>query len=283
MEFMNMIMKWIKPSSFTDPDVLPHLKETTMRRSIEEPENICIVVQQVHRAIPFKELLEAYEKQPELKHEILCVLYQVYFVLPLIPGFSHNDLHYENVILTSNEKYYQYEYTKNGQFTFQCRYAAKLIDYGRCIYPGTNWLREQLTKLVQDEAQRNSGYPWKHVGYGPCPTVDLMLLKVCMDYKVLPPTFLNDMKKTLFTIPEDSVCNALVYSQLSSKVLRQFKQGVPDMHDVVIQLEKLISPHTYALPRACTIHVSDVELMRVDWPQRAGTRRKTKKNKKTRR
>ena len=252
-----------------------------MQRSIEEPENICIVVQQVHRAIPFKELLEAYEKQPELKHEILCVLYQVYFVLPLIPGFSHNDLHYENVILTSNEKYYQYVYTKAGQvFTFQCRYAAKLIDYGRCIYPGTNLIRGELSKYT-DDAQRQSGYPWKHVGYDPCPTVDLMLVKVCMDYKVLPPTFLNDMKKTLFTIPEESECNALVYSQLTSAVRRQFiKKNIPDMHDVVTQLEKLIQPHTYALPRACTIHVSDVADMRVDWSQRAGTRRRKKRKSK---
>ena len=85
------------------------------------------------------------------------------------------------------------------------------------------------------------------------------------------------------SIPQDSACNALVYSQLSSKVLRQFKQGVPDMHDVVTQLEKLIQPRTYALPRVCTVHVSDVADMRVDWPQAAGTRRKTKKNKKTRR
>ena len=271
----------------SDPDVLPHLKETTMRRSIEEPENICIVVQQVHQAIPFKELLDQFTRTPteELRHEIFCVLYQVYFVLPLIPGVSHNDLHYENVILTpANGKYYQYEYTKNGQFTFSCRYAAKIIDYGRCIYPGTNWIREQLTKHgFNDEAQRNSGYPWKHVGYEPCSTSDLWLLKVCMDYKVLPPTFFQGMIKKLYDIPQDSACNALVYSQLSSKVLRQFKQGVPDMHDVVTQLEKLIQPRTYALPRACIIHVSDVADMLVDWPQAAGTRRKTKKNKKTRR
>lgn len=145
--------------------VLARLRNTTMQRSIENPENICIVVQQVHKAIPFKSLLDEYAQNPELRHEILCVLYQVYFVLPLIPGFSHNDLHYENVILTpASGKYYQYEYTKNGHtFTFSCRYAAKIIDYGRCIYPGTNWIREQLTRLVDDDMQRSAGYPWKHV------------------------------------------------------------------------------------------------------------------------
>lgn len=95
-----------------------------------------------------------------------------------------------------------------------------------------------------------------------------------MDYKVLP-TFFQGMKKMFegshYT---ESDCNALVYSKLSSKMVRQFRNGVPDIHDVVTQLEKLISPHTYALPRACTIHVSDVADMRVDWPQAAGTRKR---------
>jgi hypothetical protein len=269
----------------SDLDVLPHLKETSMRRSIEEPENVCIVVQQVHQAISFKSLLDQFTRTPteELRHEILCVLYQVYFVLPLIPVFSHNDLHYENVILTpADGKYYQYEYTKGHLFTFSCRYSAKIIDYGRCIYPGTTWLRKQLTG-VDDEEQRDAGYPWKHVGYDPCPTVDLWLLKVCMDYKVLPPTFFQDMKRSLYTIPEQSECNGLVYSKLTSSVVRQFRRfGVPDMHDVVTQLEKLIQPRTYALPRACTIHVSDVDDMHVDWPvaQAAGTRRRKKRKSK---
>lgn len=271
----------------SDLDVLPHLKDTTLRRSIEEPENICIVVQQVHQAISLKDLLVVFEQTPtpELRHEILCVLYQVYFVLPLIPGFSHNDLHYENVILTSTGKYYQYEYTKDHTFTFSCMYAAKIIDYGRCIYPGTAWLKEQLTKLVEDEEQRDAGYPWKHVGYNPCPTVDLMLLKVCMIYKIIPPTFFQDMKKRMvegsfYSIPEESECNGLVYSKLTSSVARQFRKGVPDMHDVVTQLEKLIQPRTYALPRACTIHVDAEAPMRVDWPQAAG--RKTRRSRSTR-
>jgi len=270
----------------SDLDVLPHLKETSIRHSIEEPENICIVVQQVHKAKSFKSLLDDYEEHPELKHEILCVLYQVYFVLPLIPGFSHNDLHYENVILTPNEKYYHYEYTKAGRtFTFQCRYAAKIIDYGRCIYSGTNLIRGELAKYTDDE-QRQSGYPWKHVGYDPCPTVDLMLLKVCMDYKVLDPSFFQDMKRSIYTIPKDSECNALVYSKLTSPVLRQFRKGIPDMHDVVTQLETLISREPRTPSPWCTIHVSDVADMRVVWPQAAqaaGTRRKSKKSRRVRR
>jgi hypothetical protein len=164
-------------------------------------------------------------------------------------------------------------------------YAAKIIDYGRCIYPGTIWLREQLTKLVDDEEQRDAGYPWKYVGYNPCPTVDLMLLKVCMNYKIVPPSFFKDMKKrmvegSLYIIPEESDCNGLVYSKLTSSVARQFrKEGVPDMHDVVTQLEKLIQPRTYPLPRACTIHVDAEAPMRVDWPQAAGTRRRKRKRK----
>jgi len=59
------------------------------------------------------------------------------------------------------------------------------------------------------------------------------------------------------------------------------------MHDVVTQLEKLIQPRTYALPRACTIHVDAEGPMRVDWPvsyaQAAGKRkRKTRRSRSTR-
>jgi len=128
-------------------DVLRNLKNTTMLRSLQQPELQCIVVQHVHQSISFTSLLEEYAAGPTdvLKHEILCILYQIYFVLPLIPSFSHNDLHTDNVILTpAVDKCYQYVY---GTFSFQCRYAAKLIDYGRCVCPGTSWFIKTLQEI----------------------------------------------------------------------------------------------------------------------------------------
>jgi len=266
-----------------DLDIVPHLKETSMRRSIQVPENICIVVQQVHEAESFKSLLDQFEQTPtpELRHEILCVLYQVYFVLPLIPGFSHNDLHYENVILTLTEKYYHYEYTKEGHtFTFQCRYAAKIIDYGRSIYPGTTWLKGQLDAFSTEKEQTNGGYPWKEVDIHPCSALDYRLIHYCMVSGILPATFFDSIRKVKDPEFKHSICGTTVNTYLRDMRATFIKFGVPDMYEVANQLEKLIQPHTYALPRACTIYVDAEAPMHVDWPQTAGTRRKGRKNKK---
>jgi hypothetical protein len=265
----------------SDLDVLPHLKETTMKRSIEDPENICIVVQQVHQAISFKSLLDqfALTLTEDLRHEILCVLYQVYFVLPLIPGFSHNDLHYENVILTSTEKYYHYEYTKDHTFTFQCRYAAKIIDYGRCIYPGTIWLKGKLDEFSTEKEQTGAGYPWDQVYIHPCSALDYILIHYCILSAVLPATFFDSIRKIKDPQFKHSICGTTVNKYMRDMYKLFIKVGVPDMHDVVTQLEKLIQPRTYALPRACTIHVDAEDTMQVDWPQAAGTRRRKRKSK----
>lgn len=251
--------------------VLARLQKATIEDSIENPENICIVVQQVHEAIPFSELIAEYKNNPseELKHEILCILYQVYFVLPLIPGFSHNDLHDSNVILTpANEKYYQYVYTKNGiEFPFQCRYAAKVIDYGRCVYtefPGNK------------EKQINAGYPWKYVDT-PCKESDLKLILYCIDCGALPNDFFDTLQQSPVSWVENSLCEDSIIDMSRKMFFKSSKTHTyPDVRDITNKLETLIQPHTYPLPRACTIHVSDVALMQVDWPQRAGTRRKRK-------
>jgi len=261
--------------------VIDRLRNTTIRRSIEASENICIVLQHVHNAIPLRALIDSYKVDPMWRHEILCVLYQVYFVLPLITGFSHNDLHDENVILIpAKDKYYEYTYTKEGRaFTFQCMYAAKIIDCGRCVFPATTWLKNKLDTFSTEVQQTNEGYPWNTAGMEQCNAVDFRILKKCIDLSILPDNFFNIMKKTK-PLTNFTTCDALVYGYLGRKMNKEFRQGLPDMYDVATQLEKLIQPRTYALPRACTIHVSDVELMRVDWPvsyaQAAGTRRKRK-------
>lgn len=282
-EYDNEVDKAIMQKN-SDLDVLPNLKETTMQRSIEEPENICIVVQQVHQAISFKSLLDQFTLTPteELKHEILCVLYQVFFVLPLIPGFSHNDLHYENVILTpANGKYYQYEYTKGHTFIFQCMYAAKIIDYGRCIYPGTTWLKGELDDFSTEKEQTDAGYPWKEVDINPCSALDYRLIHYCMGLGVLPATFFDSIRKIKDPAFRGSICGTTVNTYIRDLRIPFTRFGVPDMYEVANQLEALIQPHTYALPRACTIHVSDVGPMRVDWPQAAGTRRRKRKARKS--
>lgn len=271
--------------------VIQKLKGTTMQRSIEAPENMCIVVQQVHKSISFKSLLQEYQSSPtvELKHEILCILYQIYFVLPLVPFFTHNDLHEENVILTPAEnKYYQYEFTRDGKkFSFQCRYAAKIIDYGRCFCAVTDVIKKQLEQRYSKEQQTSAGYPWNAIADTPCPLVDFSLLIICIFYSVLDSSFLNSIKKNKDTLSEDCQMMGLytnkfikkVNIKLTNKINLFNAESIPDMYDVVTQLEKIMEmePLTYDLPCACTIHVSDVEDMRVDWPLTAGKRKHSRR------
>jgi hypothetical protein len=80
-----------------------------------------------------KSIEERVREIEELKREILFILYQIYFVLALLPTFSHNDLHVGNVILmyAGDNKFYRFHF--NG-VTIYSKYAAKLIDYGRCVF-----------------------------------------------------------------------------------------------------------------------------------------------------
>jgi len=263
-----------------DIPILTRLQDTFMKRSIENPENICIVVQQVYNAIPFQELINKHKRHPseELKHEILCVLYQVYFVLPLIPGFSHNDLHDTNLILTfAEDKYYEYKYTREHTFSFHNRYAAKAIDYGRCIYP-----TDQLPGTKEE--QQNAGYPWKYVDT-PCKESDMKLIKYCIDCGALPSNFFETLQQSPASWVEDSLCEDSIIDMNRGLYARHLSTGTyPDIRDIINKLEEEhIKPRTYALPRACTIHVDSKGPMRVDWPQAAGTRRRRKRKRKTRR
>lgn len=258
--------------------VIARLQDTSVERSIVEPENICIVVQQVYNAIPFQELINLHKRQQpneELKHEILCVLYQVYFVLPLIPGYSHNDLHDNNVILTfAKDKYYEYKYTKNGHtLSFNTMYAAKIIDNGRGVCP---------FKVIHEdtvEVEKNAGYPWKYVDT-PCKEVDMKLILYCIDCGVLESNFLDDIQSPA-SWTEDSLCEDSIIGMnrrmYTNYLMGETKGYYPDIRGVATKLAAYIYPRTYPFKKACTIHVDANAPMRVDWPQAAG-RRKTKRS-----
>ena len=56
------------------PDPLPvisRLRDTYMERSLQVPENICIVVQQVHEAIPFRKLIDDYKDNPSDRKSVV--------------------------------------------------------------------------------------------------------------------------------------------------------------------------------------------------------------------
>jgi hypothetical protein len=168
----------------------------------------------------------------ELKREILCILYQIYFVLALLPTFSHNDLHVGNIILAyAGDKFYRYHF--NG-VTIYSKYAVKLIDYGRCVFEGTrafkqkidetlktlpvwNQLPEDKKEFALEEIQTDNGFPWGSVSTERCISLDFRLLHFCIDtYKLLPPTFFCSLNR----IPtpkrfERSICNQFTKQQFA--------------------------------------------------------------------
>lgn len=82
-----------------------------------------------------KQFKEQY-KTTEFKHELLPVLFQIYYALQVLGSrYTHFDLHTGNVLLTRPDKNacVAFEYTfPNGQLVrFKCSYVAKIIDYGR--------------------------------------------------------------------------------------------------------------------------------------------------------
>ncbi len=149
-------------------------------------------------ALNAKKLNERRLERLLLKREIVCALYQIYFVLDLMPGFSHNDLHVGNVILTPAGENKHYEFYYNNQ-SFHCKYAVKLIDYGRCSFTGSQsikekvdaFLREQVRGLSEEvsvqieKIERENGFPWQYVGTTECSSLDFRLINTCIEYGVL--------------------------------------------------------------------------------------------------
>jgi hypothetical protein len=140
-----------------------------------------------------------------------------------------------------------------------------------------------LDAFSTEKEQTDAGYPRKEVDIHQCNALDYRLIHYCMVSGILPATFFDSIRKVKDPEFKHSICGTTVNTYMRDMYKLFIKFGVPDMYEVANQLEKLIQPRTYALPRACTIYVSDVADMRVEWPQTAGTRRKRKKNKKSRR
>lgn len=67
------------------------------------------------------------------QNELVYVLFQIYYALAMIGAqFTHYDLHLGNVRIYNPGKCVAFEYTLDGYtHRFQCKYVAKIIDYGR--------------------------------------------------------------------------------------------------------------------------------------------------------
>ena len=108
------------------------IKQVCQKTSTE-----CILIQHLKDVTPLYRLNTS---MTFLVYESPYVLYSVYFALyQLRKEFTHYDLHNANVLLLEpvKGKYLEYHYhLPNETVVFHSKYIAKIIDYGRCFFPG---------------------------------------------------------------------------------------------------------------------------------------------------
>ena len=136
----NKAWKFLKNTKITNNmDAIK--KDITLRKTTDyavackESKHLAILIQHLKGIIPIKNKLNS---PTFISDELLNVLFQVYMPLYVKRfGFTHYDLHHENVNLYEPKKdsYVHFHYTVKGHiYSFKSKYIAKIIDYGRCYF-----------------------------------------------------------------------------------------------------------------------------------------------------
>lgn len=105
----------------------------------------CILIQHLKNVTP---LYKMSTSKTFFVYESPYVFYSMYFALhQLRKEFTHYDLHNSNVLIFEpvKGKYLEYHYhLPNQTMVFHSKYIVKIIDYGRCFFPGATAFHDQL-------------------------------------------------------------------------------------------------------------------------------------------
>jgi serine/threonine protein kinase len=145
------------------------------------------------RGVTLKSMLDKPDFQ---EHQLLYVLYQVYYALAhLGSDFTHNDLHTSNVMIyqPKEDMCVSFDY---GDVKFDCNYVAKIIDYGRSYVKAISATVDKIkTDPVCSSSQCTRTMPGDTCGYRyydkegsavfkkPNISQDLRLLSICASDK----------------------------------------------------------------------------------------------------
>lgn len=129
---------------------------------------LCILIQHFDKFYSFGN--EYYKNFENIQHEIVNILYQVYYPLVCLGDkYTHYDLHHHNVFLYKpyeGKQYIKMRYHRNGQvYEFPSEYIVKIIDYGRNYFNNNNTNTEELlnthicaSKKCDPDCGTNTGY-----------------------------------------------------------------------------------------------------------------------------
>lgn len=215
------------------------LNKTSIKDALLNKDLLALSIQSVE----YFEVMKTYLNDIQfIQNELIHVLLQIYLPLQVMqPHFSHNDLHSTNVLLAqpSPSQYLQFTYQlgphlraiyKKDTLTFQSKYIAKIIDYGRCFindpqdkgsYASTPKICMKVASVADDNVQRLQCYPYEASG-------DLFL--VLQIYNVLQKHFPkekefldNYFKKTdAKNLNVTSFCEHLILSLPANTRYRKF-------------------------------------------------------------
>ena len=145
---------------------VPKITAQTIRKSCMNPLQYCVLIQNLKGVFSLEDVV--YKKTAKISHaELLYVLYQIYFCLHCLRDeFTHYDLHSGNVLLYEPVKgkkiRYTYEDKEGNRHTFDSAFIPKIIDYGRCHFPGNKGLYETVCQFQEcdPDCGEELGYGW---------------------------------------------------------------------------------------------------------------------------
>jgi hypothetical protein len=117
------------------------------KKACDESNLAAILIEHVSNSITLKTLYKNNKTNDDfINYDLPQILFQVYFTLAQLArekSFTHYDLHDSNVLvyILPENKYVNFEYTSDihPNVSFQSRYIAKIIDYGKCYYKDDNF------------------------------------------------------------------------------------------------------------------------------------------------
>jgi hypothetical protein len=136
---LNVMNLELKPTSFewsNSREILNSEIKTGISLACNDPTNLALIIENIPNPRTLETMMS--EEPYFIERELIYVLFQIYYVLNELDNrFTHYDLHTSNVLIYEPNPHgyieFHYDY-EDDVISFNSRYIAKIIDYGRCFF-----------------------------------------------------------------------------------------------------------------------------------------------------